>query len=720
MAVGTQLVIRILGEESGAVQSLRRVNAQLEQTRRSVQTNFGEVTRLARNTALAVTGIAAALTATAGVIVRGANQAFDELNASQLRLESTAKFVGASLGDLRGVAAQLAREFGLSARQANDFTSEVARLTAKAGDISRTADTIRAFLNLGAARGVPVERTLEAVRQAILGIDEGTDRLFGVNPSVLYKRYADAVGRSVGALTDQEKALALVVAAQEDALKVGDAYQRFLQTAEGRQAALNAQLEGTRALLGEALAPARIAALEAMTDAAGELARVLAENKDAIAEAARGLAEISIGLARIAAQSLRPIRFVFQTTGPIPGTQGLTAAADEAFRFVREIGRRGLEGEGGQGRGGLAAFRGVPGIAVRPGMGVPVAGVVGARGLPGPQATEQGTGATTTTRPAIDIEDAQRRARTLLSIFEASRAAGESTATVVREIDRLYREVTEALKQQGGALDEHRQKLLQIRNDLAAIADPSLLIRIPQVVTDGLEEAARELERRQGELARQFRVATSGALFPELPERIRRQALRPGQATSLMGGRLAQIERARSLVESVMGLGLAPEELAPGVRAELDQAIQILRRYEENQRRLNEVIRGGGDGIERTAAVVSSAFSSMAAIATATSQEMAAVVIQSFGQMLSALGAGPLGAIVGAVGTLVGVLTRRREEPVPVRVTEPVRVQNPKELAPPVTIILRGQGNLASLDELERQLLELERRGSSVTVIRER
>src|SRR5690606_25262975 len=155
------------------------------------------------------------------------------------------------------------------------------------------------------------------------------------------------------------------------------------------------------------------------------------------------------------------------------------------------------------------------------------------------------------------------------------------------------------------ALDENRQKLLQIRNDLAAIADPGLLIRIPQVVTEGLEEAARELERRQGELARQFQVAASGALFPELPERIRRQALEPGRVESVMGGRLAQIERARSLVESVMGLGLAPEELAPGVRAELDQAIQILRRYEENQRRLNEAIRGGGDGIERTAAVVS-------------------------------------------------------------------------------------------------------------------
>jgi len=195
-------------------------------------------------------------------------QAANELEASTRKLDATAKITGVSLDTLRALSERGQAGFKLNATLANDFAVELAKLAAKAGDVGNATPGLEAFLNLGAARGLSAADTLQAVQQAILGIDEGTDKLFGKNPSVLYKEYADAIGTTAGKLTDQQKAQALLNAAIADGGKVGGAYQDYLNSAAGRQEQLTNALKASAAELGTALTPALLAVLPILTNLA--------------------------------------------------------------------------------------------------------------------------------------------------------------------------------------------------------------------------------------------------------------------------------------------------------------------------------------------------------------------------------------------------------------------------------------------------------------------
>lgn len=188
-------------------------------------------------------------------------QASNELEASSRRLDATAKITGVSLSTLREISDKGTKGFGLSAMLANDFAAELAKLAGKAGEVGKASPSLEAFLDIGAARGLGAADTLSAVRQAILGIDEGTDKLFNKNPSVIYKEFADKIGTTAGKLTDQQKAQALLNAAMEDGGKVRGEYQEWLKTAAGQQAQLTIRLQETTAELGKSLTPAVLAIL---------------------------------------------------------------------------------------------------------------------------------------------------------------------------------------------------------------------------------------------------------------------------------------------------------------------------------------------------------------------------------------------------------------------------------------------------------------------------
>lgn len=250
---------------------------------------------------LAGLGTAAALTG----VVLGYNritQATDELRNSQEKLRATARITGTALDDLVATAGVGQREFNLSASQANNLSIEMAKLAAKAGDIRQATPALRAFLDLGAARGLDAEATLLAVRQAILGIDEGTDKLFNANPSVLYKRYADAIGVSVGKLTDQQKAQALLNAALEDGGRVRGQFQQWLQTTAGLSAQQATEVTKTAEAFGKAIDPLRRFFLELGTGVATFLGNhatfvtallAVAGGITAVVFAARGLMAIN-------------------------------------------------------------------------------------------------------------------------------------------------------------------------------------------------------------------------------------------------------------------------------------------------------------------------------------------------------------------------------------------------------------------------------------------
>lgn len=181
----------------------------------------------------------------------------DRYEASLRKLAGTAKITGVPLEELEGIADKARRQFQLSIPQANDFAVEMAKLATKAGDVGKAGPALEAFLEIGAARGLTAAETLKAVQQSILGIDEGTDKLFNANPSVLFKNFADAMGLSVGKMTDTQKAQALLTAALQDGSKVTGSYADFLKSAAGQQELMKIRTEESLAVLGKSMESVR-------------------------------------------------------------------------------------------------------------------------------------------------------------------------------------------------------------------------------------------------------------------------------------------------------------------------------------------------------------------------------------------------------------------------------------------------------------------------------
>ncbi len=190
--------------------------------------------------------------------------AYDELATSQRKLEGTSKLTGLSLEYLNGIAAKGRAEFGLSRVEANDYATEVAKLAVKSGDASKATELLAGFLNIGAARGLSAAESLQRASQAILGVDEGTDALFSRNPSQLYKDYEAIIGKTAGKFDDMDKAAALAYAVLDGGQKTVGSYSSFLDSAQGKQALFNSQLQETKAKLGEVLQPLREFAVNSM------------------------------------------------------------------------------------------------------------------------------------------------------------------------------------------------------------------------------------------------------------------------------------------------------------------------------------------------------------------------------------------------------------------------------------------------------------------------
>jgi len=208
--------------------------------------------------------------------VRDSVRAFDELEASNRKLAGTARVTGIELEQLQGLSRGLQDDFRLAIPVANDLTTVVARLAEKSGDIAVAEEALRAFLDLGASKGLTAAQTLQAIEQAALGIDEGTDKLFGKNPSALYEELANRIGVSVGQLDDQAKSYAIVDAALRDGEKVRGAYEDYLRSQAGLTEQANRRTDESKAAFAAAIVPLRNFAREVTQFVSYGLAGLLA------------------------------------------------------------------------------------------------------------------------------------------------------------------------------------------------------------------------------------------------------------------------------------------------------------------------------------------------------------------------------------------------------------------------------------------------------------
>ncbi|MDX2127525.1 MAG: hypothetical protein SFU91_00645 [Chloroherpetonaceae bacterium] len=196
--------------------------------------------------------VGAAVTALVGTYSQFINSAL-EVEKSQNKLIAAAKITGTSYLELSRISQQVRIEFALSASESNEFAIILSKLTTKAGETEKTKKAIEALLNVGAAQGLSASESLVAINQALLGLDEGTDKLFQKNPSVIYEEFAKKAGLTAASLSDAQKAQALLNEVFVTGAKVAGSYNSFLGSAAGQIAKLKTDTENLSAAIGSQL-----------------------------------------------------------------------------------------------------------------------------------------------------------------------------------------------------------------------------------------------------------------------------------------------------------------------------------------------------------------------------------------------------------------------------------------------------------------------------------
>lgn len=214
-----------------------------------------------------------------------------EVEKSQRKLLATSKLTGQSFDELKTTSQQIASALNISASEANEFTISLSKLGQKAGDTSQTADAVARLLDLAAAQGLSASEGLQAVQQAILGIDEGTDKLFQKNPSVIYDAYAKSIGTTAGKLSDQQKAQALLNEIMTQGIKVQGEYLKAQDSTAGSVEKFERSLKQTQSEAGKLMAQG----LAPVVDYLSRVMKVINDLSPAFAGVLGALAALTTG-----------------------------------------------------------------------------------------------------------------------------------------------------------------------------------------------------------------------------------------------------------------------------------------------------------------------------------------------------------------------------------------------------------------------------------------
>lgn len=250
-AVGGADVVRDL---RGVDAAAEKTGQKLDMTAKKSGTLGAAMKGLRSEVAFLAAGLAsAALAAT----LQASFEAADAFEAALRRLQGTSKLTGAPMLQLQGLVDQARQQFKLATPEAAGFASEIAKLGAKAGDLTKSGSALRSILDLGAARGMDPATTMERLRAAINGSDEAIEKFFAKNPSMLWAEYARSIGTTAGKLTDQQKATALLDAFLKDGAKVRGEYSEWLGSVEGKAVAAATAGDELAASFGRSLSGLR-------------------------------------------------------------------------------------------------------------------------------------------------------------------------------------------------------------------------------------------------------------------------------------------------------------------------------------------------------------------------------------------------------------------------------------------------------------------------------
>ncbi len=225
---------------------IRTLESELQNARSTAKSSQQNMMDLASSLAVVGGSVASVVSHYASLI-----NASRELENSKRKLVAASKLQGTSFEFLAKTSIEIQNAYQLNTQSANEFTIAVSKLASKAGDVGKTKQAIKSLLDLGAAQGLNAEQALVAINQALLGIDEGTDKLFQKNPMDLYKEYSKQIGVSAEKMSDAQKAQAILSALISQGSKVAGEYGSMMNTTAGRQQVFNNKLQEFSAKIGK-------------------------------------------------------------------------------------------------------------------------------------------------------------------------------------------------------------------------------------------------------------------------------------------------------------------------------------------------------------------------------------------------------------------------------------------------------------------------------------
>lgn len=168
-------------------------------------------------------------------------------------LKSDTQEAGLQIAETRKEALKLGDDLALNIGEAERSYGKFIRVLKAGGLLEERDKYTKQFKDLTAAYGLTANEIETLTSQLLNGQDEALNKLGIADPSQLYKRYAESVGKTVEALTEEEKARARVLAVTEKGERFAGVAEERLASAPGQWATLQKQITDTTAALGDYL-----------------------------------------------------------------------------------------------------------------------------------------------------------------------------------------------------------------------------------------------------------------------------------------------------------------------------------------------------------------------------------------------------------------------------------------------------------------------------------
>lgn len=258
MANKVEILVEVDPNGRGAA-AIRNVGINIDQlgrkSREAGQSGREALDGLAGGLGIPTTIAASTAALGAGIVALGAAslQASNDAARATRVLKSDAQGAGIAFDAARKEAKKFGEDLAISNKEAELSFARFLRVVKGAGELDNLSLYRRRFTDLAAAYALTSTEVETLTSQLLSGQDEALNRLGIADPSQLYRRYAESVGKTVENLTEEEKVRARLLAVIEKGGQFEGVAQQRLTEQTGEWAKLSAAISNATASLGDFL-----------------------------------------------------------------------------------------------------------------------------------------------------------------------------------------------------------------------------------------------------------------------------------------------------------------------------------------------------------------------------------------------------------------------------------------------------------------------------------